>query len=64
MSGDWRRYRPAIWMAMLGIALMLLLSPAYIGAVLLGASIGIAIRVHQRQGPAPAGGARRSRRRP
>lgn len=42
---DWRVYRPAIWMGMLGIALVLLLNPAYIGAAVLGCAIGIAIKI-------------------
>ena len=37
MTGDWRDFRPAIWLAMLGIAVMLLVSPFFIGAVFLGA---------------------------
>ena len=59
MKGDWRDYRPAIWLAMLGIALILLVSPPYIGAILVGAAIGAAIRIRQRRrrlaaAPAPA----------
>jgi len=49
MSGDWRDWRPAIWLAMLGIALLLLVNPPYIGAVLLGAAIGAAVRIGQRR---------------
>jgi hypothetical protein len=49
MSGDWRIWRPAIWLAMLGVAVMLLVSPAYIGALFLGAAIGAAIRIEQRR---------------
>jgi hypothetical protein len=49
VSGSWREFRPAIWLAMLGIALALLLSPAYFGAVLIGASIGVAARVQVRR---------------
>ena len=49
MSGDWRDFRPAIWLAMLGIALVLLVSPPYIGAVLLGAAIGVALRIQRRR---------------
>jgi hypothetical protein len=45
MSQDWRIYRPAIWLGMLGIALILLVSPAYIGAAVLGAGIGIGLRI-------------------
>jgi hypothetical protein len=46
---DWRAFRPAIWLAMLGVALVLLVSPPYIGAVPLGAAIGAAIRIDQRR---------------
>jgi len=44
---DWRMFRPAIWLAMLGIAVMLLVAPFYLGAVLIGAAIGIALRIEQ-----------------
>lgn len=46
---DWREYRPAIWAAMLGIAVIVLVSPHYLGAFLIGGAIGIAIRIRQRQ---------------
>lgn len=49
MTGDWRDWRPAIWLAMLGIAVMLLVTPFYIGAVFLGASLGAALRIGQRR---------------
>lgn len=42
---DWRVFRPAIWMAMLGFALMLLISPVYFGVAVLGGAIGIALRI-------------------
>jgi hypothetical protein len=42
---DWRLFRPAIWMAMVGIALMLLITPAYFGAAVLGAAVGIALKI-------------------
>lgn len=44
-----RAFRPAIWLAMLGLALVLLISPPYIGAVFIGAAIGLAIRIQQRR---------------
>jgi hypothetical protein len=47
MTGDWRDFRPAIWLAMLGLALVLLVSPPYIGAVLIGVALGVAIRIEQ-----------------
>jgi hypothetical protein len=49
MTGDWRDFRPAIWLAMLGIAVMLLISPFWYGAVFLGAAIGAAVRIEQRR---------------
>lgn len=49
MNGDWRVYRPAIWLAMLGVALILLVAPAYIGAVVLGVSIGVGARIYTRR---------------
>jgi hypothetical protein len=42
---DWRVFRPAIWLAMLGVALLLLVAPVYFGAILLGAAIGAAFRI-------------------
>jgi hypothetical protein len=49
MTGDWRDFRPAIWLAMLGVAVILLVSPFYYGAIFLGAAIGAAIRIEQRR---------------
>ncbi len=49
MNRDWREFRPAIWAAMLGIALLLLISPPYVGGIFLGAAIGVAIRIEQRR---------------
>jgi hypothetical protein len=49
MTGDWRDFRPAIWLAMLGVALVLLINPPYIGAIFIGAGIGLGIRVAGRR---------------
>jgi hypothetical protein len=49
MTGDWRDFRPAIWLAMFGIAVMLLVSPFWYGAIFIGAAIGTAIRTEQRR---------------
>jgi hypothetical protein len=49
MSRDWRDFRPAIWAAMIGIALMLVLNPPYIGAGFVGVAIGIAIKIERRR---------------
>jgi hypothetical protein len=62
MTGNWRAFRPAIWLAMLGIALLLLVAPAFIGAAVIGFGIGIAVRVEgRRRRPEPP---QRARRRP
>jgi hypothetical protein len=42
---DWRAFRPAIWLAMLGVALMLLIAPFYIGVLVIGAAIGAGLRI-------------------
>jgi hypothetical protein len=49
VTGDWRDYRPAIWLTMLGIAVALLVTPPYLSAILFGAAIGAAIRIRQRR---------------
>ncbi len=46
---DWRAYRPAIWLAMFGVALLLVISPPYIGALALGAAIGVAVGIDRRR---------------
>jgi hypothetical protein len=76
MRGDWRDWRPAIWLTMIGIAVMLLISPFYLGALFIGAAIGAAVRISQRRRraaaitsaktaaaakPAPRSGSRRRR---
>ena len=42
---DWRVFRPAIWLGMVGIAIMILVSPIYIGAAVVGGAIGMGLRV-------------------
>jgi hypothetical protein len=49
MTGDWRDWRPALWLAMLGVAVILLVNPPYISAIFFGAAIGTAIRIRQRR---------------
>jgi hypothetical protein len=49
VKGDWRDWRPVIWLTMLGIAVALLVKPAFLSAILFGAAIGAAIRIHQRR---------------
>jgi hypothetical protein len=44
----WNRYRPVVWLAMLGIALLLLVSPALIGFLVLGMAAGVAFRLRFR----------------
>ena len=48
-ASDWRVFRPAIWLAMLGIAVTLLVSPPYIGALPIGAAIGVSLRILRRR---------------
>jgi hypothetical protein len=47
MTGDWRDYRPTIWLTMVGIAVALVLHSALYAAPFLGAAIGVGIRVMQ-----------------
>ena len=55
MTGDWRDWRPAIWLTMLGIAVMLLFSPFYLsGRSCSARPIGAAVRIHQRRRRAAA----------
>jgi hypothetical protein len=61
-TGDWRDYRPAIWMVMLGIAVVLVVKPWFIGAIFFGAAIGIAAKVYR--GRRRARAAARPQRRP
>jgi hypothetical protein len=61
---DWREWRPAIWLAMLGVAVMLLFSPFYLGAIFFGAAIGAAIRIRQRRRRRLAAAASEGRRLP
>jgi hypothetical protein len=49
MNRDWREFRPAIWLAMLGVAVMLLFTPFYYGAVFIGAALGVGARIAQRR---------------
>jgi hypothetical protein len=63
MTGDWRDFRPAIWCAMLGLAVMIVVRPVYIGAVFLGAAVGLAIRIEQRRRRAAAAAESSNKRR-
>jgi hypothetical protein len=45
---SWRAYRPAIWLAMIGFAVIIVVTPHYLGAFFLGGAIGVAIRIRQR----------------
>jgi hypothetical protein len=59
---DWRVYRPAIWLAMLGVAVIIVVSPHFLGAVFLGAALGAAIRIRQRRSRARSRAPSRGRR--
>jgi hypothetical protein len=55
---DWREFRPAIWIAILGLILVLTVSLP-IGLGILGAAIGTGLRIQRRRlargrGPRPA----------
>jgi hypothetical protein len=63
VTGDWRDWRPAIWLAMLGVATVLLVNPPYIGAILLGGAIGAVIRIHRRRRRAATAPAKRGPKR-
>lgn len=41
---DWKRFRPAIWLVILGVALALVLN-LIIGAVFVGAGVGIGVMI-------------------
>lgn len=46
-TADWRIYRPAIWLVMLGIALLLVIN-GYLGIAVIGAGLGTGIRIQTR----------------
>ena len=41
---DWKRYRPAIWLVFLGVALALVLN-LIAGAVFIGAGLGVGVLI-------------------
>ena len=41
---DWKRYRPAIWLVILGLALALVLN-LIAGAVFIGAGLGVGVLI-------------------
>jgi hypothetical protein len=60
---DWRVFRPAIWVGMLGIAMMLVFS-FYIGLAVIGGAIGMGARIQTSRRRLAAGRpVRRPRRR-
>ena len=60
---DWRVFRPAIWVGMLGIAIMVVLS-FYIGLAVVGGAIGMGARIQTSRRRLAAGRTvRRPRRR-
>jgi hypothetical protein len=64
VTDDWRVFRPAIWLVMLGIALLLIVN-AYLGIAIVGAGMGVGIRIQTRRRRLrrAGGGTMRSRRR-
>jgi hypothetical protein len=61
MTGDWRDFRPAIWLVMLGIAVILVIKPWFLGAIFFGAAIGIAAKVYRGRRRARLTASRRQR---
>jgi hypothetical protein len=49
MTEGWRIWRPAIWLAMAGIAVMLVMSTPYLGILILGGALGVGARIAQRR---------------
>ncbi len=49
MIDGWRAWRPAIWLAMVGVAVALLMSTVYLGLLIIGGSVGVAVRINQRR---------------
>jgi hypothetical protein len=46
---NWKIYRPAIWVAMLGVAVALLVAPAYLSAVPFGVALGMVLKIQIRK---------------
>jgi hypothetical protein len=49
LTGDWRDYRRAIWMAMIGVAVAILVNPWAISIFFFGAAVGLAAAVRRRR---------------
>ncbi len=47
---DWKRYRPAIWLVILGLALAIALN-LIAGAAFIGAGLGVAVIISRGGGP-------------
>ena len=43
---DWKRYRPAIWLVILGVALALILN-LIAGAAFIGAGVGVGVLINR-----------------
>ena len=41
---DWKRYRPAIWLVIIGVAVALVLN-LIVGAVFIGAGVGVGVMI-------------------
>ncbi len=48
VTGDWRDFRPAIWLTMIGLAVMLV-APFYFGAIFIGMAVGAALKISRRR---------------
>jgi hypothetical protein len=64
VNGDWKVFRPAIWLGILGIAVLLVLN-VFVGIALIGGAIGVGLRIQSGRRRAARGlpPARRQRRR-
>jgi hypothetical protein len=49
MVNGWRVWRPAIWLAMIGIAVLLMMSTPYLGILIIGGALGVGARITQRR---------------
>jgi hypothetical protein len=63
MTEDWRVWRPAIWIAMLGAAIAIAFSLP-IGVAVIGGAIGVALRTRQRLRRAAAAAAAEDQKKP
>jgi len=61
MNGDWKAFRPAIWLGMLGIVVLLVLN-VFVGIALIGGALGVGLRIQSGRRRAARGLPVRTRR--